>query len=324
MERMKVSILVPVYGVARYIEECAVSLFEQSYADLEYIFVDDCSPDDSVSVLRSVMERYPLRQHQVRIIRHEHNRGLGAARATALEAATGDFVMVADSDDRLPSDAVAILCRRQRQTGADMVEGAFCQLTPQGVTPPFLPYHGAEASLLRLTLLQNVVFHQLWGRLTRRSVYTDNGINSIEGVNMAEDYAVTPRLLFCCRRAWTDEVVYYYRVNGDSTFADNLSRRHIVSFLRANEAVRAFLMRRDTQGRYRVALSIGMMRVFHAALSAGMSYTDAEAICHYHLSGWQRVLCRKPLLPALRLAYLVAKRVYTLIQNLRPGNLHQQ
>ena len=85
---MKISVLVPIYGVVQYIETCAVSLFEQSFDELEYIFVDDCSPDNSIDILQAVASRYPHRQQQMRIIRHEKNRGLGAARATALAAAT--------------------------------------------------------------------------------------------------------------------------------------------------------------------------------------------------------------------------------------------
>lgn len=76
---MKVSILVPVYGVEKYIEKCAVSLFEQSYEDIEYIFVNDCTPDLSIEVLRGTIARYPQRQKQVVIIDHDVNRGLGAA-----------------------------------------------------------------------------------------------------------------------------------------------------------------------------------------------------------------------------------------------------
>ena len=96
---MKVSILVPIYGVEHYIEQCARSLFEQSYSDIEYIFVNDCTPDSSMDILKQVLSIYPNRKSQVRIIEHEHNQGLGAARLTATKAATGEAVMHVDSDD---------------------------------------------------------------------------------------------------------------------------------------------------------------------------------------------------------------------------------
>lgn len=99
---MKVSVLVPVYGVEKYIERCAVSLFEQTHCDMEYVFVNDCTPDSSISILRSVIERYPDRAPQVRIIDNEVNRGVGATRAVAIAAATGECIMHADSDDYMP------------------------------------------------------------------------------------------------------------------------------------------------------------------------------------------------------------------------------
>ena len=63
----------------KYIEKCAVSLFEQTCNDIEYVFVDDCSPDNSIGILEEVRKRYPERD-KVKIIRHDRNRGLAAAR----------------------------------------------------------------------------------------------------------------------------------------------------------------------------------------------------------------------------------------------------
>lgn len=54
-----VSILVPIYGVEKFIEKCAVSLFEQTYPNIEYVFVDDCTTDNSISVLRDIIAEYP-------------------------------------------------------------------------------------------------------------------------------------------------------------------------------------------------------------------------------------------------------------------------
>ena len=103
---MKVSVLVPVYGVERYIGQCAESLMEQTYKDVEYIFVNDCTRDDSIGRLNQVLERYPERRIQVRIINHEKNMGLGMARQSGLNAATGDAVVNVDSDDYVAREMI--------------------------------------------------------------------------------------------------------------------------------------------------------------------------------------------------------------------------
>lgn len=77
-----VSVIIPVYKVEKYIERCARSLFEQTLESIEFIFVDDCSPDQSIKILQSVLQEYPHRTPHTKIIRHERNRGLAAARNT--------------------------------------------------------------------------------------------------------------------------------------------------------------------------------------------------------------------------------------------------
>ena len=84
----KVSVLVSVYEDEPYIERCARNLFEQTYTDLEYIFVDNCSPDNSIVKLEKVMNDYPERKASVKILRNEVNRGLAAVRKTAFDYAT--------------------------------------------------------------------------------------------------------------------------------------------------------------------------------------------------------------------------------------------
>ena len=103
---MKISVLVPVYGVEKYIARCAESLFGQTYEDLEYVFVDDCTTDRSMAVLHEVMERWPGRKGQVRILRNDSNRGIGYTRQRLIDVATGDYVTFVDSDDYLPPRAI--------------------------------------------------------------------------------------------------------------------------------------------------------------------------------------------------------------------------
>ena len=80
MDNPKVSIIVPIYRVEEYIERCAESLFAQTFDDIEYIFVDDCSPDKSVEILQRTLEKYPHRKRLTRIERLSWDSGPGAVR----------------------------------------------------------------------------------------------------------------------------------------------------------------------------------------------------------------------------------------------------
>lgn len=83
----KVSIIIPVYNVERYVSRCVRSLFEQTLDDIEFIFVDDASPDNSIAIIKSILLEYPARQEFVRFIKHETNKGLSAARNSGLKVA---------------------------------------------------------------------------------------------------------------------------------------------------------------------------------------------------------------------------------------------
>ena len=121
----KVSILVPIYGVEEYIERCCRSLFEQSYQNLEFIFVNDYTPDDSVEVLKTVMDHYPESKDSIRIIDHEKNQGLAASRNTGIDNSNGDFVICVDSDDWLEPRALEILVKKQLEKNADITSGQY-------------------------------------------------------------------------------------------------------------------------------------------------------------------------------------------------------
>ena len=103
--KYKVTVVVPVYRVEQYIERCARSLMEQTLDSIEYIFVDDCTDDHSVDILKSVITQYSERRGQTQIIHFGQNRGLAVARRTAIQAAQGEYVISCDSDDWVDHDA---------------------------------------------------------------------------------------------------------------------------------------------------------------------------------------------------------------------------
>ncbi len=121
MQRPKVSVIIPVYGVEKYIERCAISLFEQTLTEMEFIFVDDCSPDHSIQVLERIINKYPLRKDQITILHHQQNKGLPQARQTGISRASGEFIAHCDSDDWVTLDAYESLYNLAIKNGADIV-----------------------------------------------------------------------------------------------------------------------------------------------------------------------------------------------------------
>lgn len=213
-----VSICVPVYGVERYIERCARSILEQSYENIEVIFVNDASKDCSVEILERVIAEYPSRRGRVVVLTHESNRGLAAARNTGVDHAQGEFIMHVDSDDWIERDAVERLVRRQQETEADIVSGN-----------AIAHYNGYDQEMIepdyadKNEMIQNVIGltldHVIWRRLIRRTLYVNNNISAVEGVNIGEDHYTLPQLVYYARSiAKVDYSFYHYNCTNPSSY----------------------------------------------------------------------------------------------------------
>ncbi len=235
---MKLSVIVPVYGVEKYIARCAKSVLEQTYADTELIFVDDASPDSSIPVLREELRRYP--HQQAVILRHATNRGLAAARKTGIEAATGEYIVSLDGDDYLEPGALDLLAAEVQKTNADIV-GMDCYFEWNDKRSY---YHGSWSSdpkeysrfLLSGKSLPGVCLHMI-----RKDLYTRSGIMPIEGLNSGEDYVTTPRLCWYARSiAHVDKPLYHYIQTNTSSIAHTLSHHHITQLVRVVETLTAF------------------------------------------------------------------------------------
>lgn len=212
--KYKVSIAVPVYGVEAYVEKCAESLFSQTYTDIEFLFVNDCTPDKSVDVIKKTLERFPNRKEQVRIINQSENKGCPAARNLAVQLATGDFIFHVDADDYLEPDAIASLVCKQISTGADLVVANYL-LETEGKTTA-VRYCDASKSQEDIVkdCLDDKCCQSVWGILIRRKIYIDNNIKADESFHVGEDWQVAPLLLYHANKiAYVDKVVYHYQLS---------------------------------------------------------------------------------------------------------------
>ena len=122
MRNILVSIIIPIYQVEQYIGECIDSVLSQTYRNLEVILVDDCTPDRSMEIARKQIEKSPFSQEmKFCYIRHDHNRGLSAARNTGIREANGDYLYFLDSDDKITPDCIEVLLSPLKNREYDMV-----------------------------------------------------------------------------------------------------------------------------------------------------------------------------------------------------------
>lgn len=212
----KVSVIIPIYAVEKYIERCACSLFEQSLEDIEYIFVNDCTPDKSIEILKNIIKKYPHRAKQIKIICHEENKGLPQARRTGILNATGDYLIHCDSDDWLDRDAYKIMWEKAREGNFDIV---FCDLYSSNGNISLHHKRNFGALNNKEDLLLTVVAKVLWsvcGALVKRSLL-DNPDIIYPTSNNFEDLVLMVQMITNAQKfAHVPKPLYYYYFNHSS------------------------------------------------------------------------------------------------------------
>lgn len=235
-EPVKISILTPVYCAEPYIEECARSLFSQDYLNIEYIFVDDASPDRSMELLRGVMGEYPDRD--VKIVENPCNLGIAGSRNAALDAATGDYVLFVDSDDSLAAGAIAMLADRALNTGADIVSFDYVERRRRFSHTRCEPFAYVSKREYIRALLWRRAHIALWSKLIRRTLF--NGLRFVPGMDYGEDFFLLPQLVYRADMVEKlDTALYNYRINPRS-ISNNLSPAKASQVVHAAELLERF------------------------------------------------------------------------------------
>lgn len=236
----EVSVLVPVYNVEKYIERCARSLFEQTFDDIEYIFVNDCTPDGSIDILRQTLESYPCRKSQVTIIDHSCNCGIGKTRTTALEAANGNFILWVDSDDYIRRDAVEKLYNCAVKENADFVTFSYRDVFSDGKEIPRLRAAQDKRCFL-CGMLSGEILPYMPTVFASRQLYVENRIFLVPGVNYGEDYALTTRLLFCSKKlVFLPDVLYFYCHANNESYCSVWKKSYIEQQTLVHAALKLF------------------------------------------------------------------------------------
>lgn len=208
------SVIIPVYKVEQYIEKCARSLFEQSMrSGIEYLFINDCTPDNSIEVLKKVLEDYPERAPQVRILHNEQNLSTAGTRSRGMQEARGDYVVFCDSDDWVDTDMYETMYAEAKRQDADIVVCDYIRHTTSGLEFICYDYQEKPVDCIRHLYDHEIFpFSSLWNKLIRRQILVNHDCYPYEGINYSEDLNILVRV-FCYAHSLVHIKRFFYHLN---------------------------------------------------------------------------------------------------------------
>lgn len=237
-----VSVVIPVYNTANSLPCCLETLTAQTYRHLEIIFVDDCSTDTGAEILLRFINSLPADGPiSAYIHRHERNRGVAAARNTALENATGKYIYYIDADDKVEADTIGRLVAKAEKEEADIVG---CEW--------FLSYKQNERRMRQPEIVSSRdAFHKmtggrlrwnLWLFLVKRDLYERCHIRFIEGMDMGEDMMVMGKLFLIARKVVILHTpLYHYMQTNLQSLTKKHSKKNILQLTANVEALEKYV-----------------------------------------------------------------------------------
>jgi glycosyltransferase EpsJ len=227
----KVSVIIPVYNAAPYLDRCISGLLSQTESDCEFIFVNDGSTDESLKILSAAADSDP----RVVLI-DQPNGGVSAARNAGLDAATSDYIAFADADDRTESRYIEALYGRLIESGAGL---SVCGLrNPQeralrlGITKL-----GAEDQAKVLELFESYLIHNVYCKLYRREVIENNRIRFDPAHDYGEDFLFNlDYVRHIGTVATTPEILYFYDFSVEGSLSTKFNMKRFLSVELQNRA----------------------------------------------------------------------------------------
>lgn len=207
---MKVSIIIPVYNAARHIDRCLESLRKQTYRNLEVLFVDDCSTDNTIDKIKAFIESNDAKDLDIKILFHDRNRGVAAARNTALDSTTGDYVYSLDADDYMDRDTIELMVKEAERTDADVV-GIEWMLTFEKNGRHMAQPDVKTGDEMFRKMCRGVMRWNLWLFMMRRIHIEEQHLRFTEGMNMGEDMMLMLKMsLFAKKVSVIHQPLYHY------------------------------------------------------------------------------------------------------------------
>lgn len=227
----KVSIIIPVYNVEKYLCDCLDSVVNQTYKNIEIILIDDGSTDKSSQICKD----YAMEYQNINYI-FQSNQGLSAARNTGLDACTGEYVYCLDSDDFITCNTIEIMIREMKDN-IDIVSASFLSVSEDEKYDDNISVNVKFQVTTSKTFYQQIISNHAWGKLYRKSLFND--VRYPIGQNY-EDVATTHKLFYKANEiAYTDKGLYFYR-SRIGAITQTPTEKNITDFIKSYESVKAF------------------------------------------------------------------------------------
>ena len=252
MKDYDISIIVPIYNVEKYIKKCVTTLLEQDYNNIEYIFVNDCTPDSSMKILKDIIERYPNRKDDIKTINNIKNSGSSLTRKYGLDASSGKYVLFVDSDDWVDKDMVSSLMSEARKSYADIVCFDYIkEFNKKSIVKSFFYTKNHPKSNLNFVkaILSHEISVSMCDKLVKRELYENV---EFPHFSHCEDSFVNLQLFYWAKKiTHIAKPFYHYRTNPNSlsnSFSNN--KKALDDFAEFSKAVRNFLLQRGLFNEY--------------------------------------------------------------------------
>ena len=224
MSLTRVSVIIPFYKVEPFMERCVRALLGQTLQDVEFLFVDDASPDGSRAILERVAAEY---DREVRILTHTQNKGLPAARNTGLAEAQGEFIYHCDSDDYPEPTLLEDMYQAATEQGADFVYSDFYLDFGTSRRVMVNPDYSDPEQMIKEGFLAGLMKYNVWNKLVARKLYTESGLLFPEGHGNGEDMTMILVATHATRTAHVAKPLYHYVKLNDNAFSNTFSQRHL-------------------------------------------------------------------------------------------------
>lgn len=219
-----ISIIVPIYKIEKYLNQCIDSIINQTYKNLEIILVDDGSPDNCPSIC----DEYAGIDSRIKVI-HKQNEGLLAARKSGVEMATGDYITFVDGDDWIAPDMYEKVANSIDNYNPDMVITNFYwsfddhdDMSPLDLDKEYYDREELESQIYPKMLFNGTyyrfgIYPNCWTKIVKADILRNNIFNSDNDVRMGEDASFTYGCLMDCNSlSIVNEPLYYYRNTSES------------------------------------------------------------------------------------------------------------